>query len=124
MATNPNEHQPYLVVKQAKIPSQYGGYVTQIDMIGIKDRLEYHTYVDAANFNYKHWRHIIEHSDTTMILNELTTKDFSKGLISADSRPIIEHQTRRPEEILGPIREFWAEEDRRDGGTTFNDLFK
>jgi hypothetical protein len=93
-------------------------------MIGIKDRLEYHTYVDAANFNYKNWRHILEHADTTMILNELTTKDFGKGLISADSKPIIEHQTRNAEEILGPIREFWEEEDKRLGANTFSDLFK
>jgi hypothetical protein len=122
--TNPNEHQPYLVVKQSKIASRNGGYVTRIDLIGIKDRLEYHTYVDAANFNYKNWRHILEHPDTTMILNELTTKDFSKGQINADSKPIIEHQSRDAEQILGPIREFWEEEDRRNGGTTFNDLFK
>lgn len=127
---NINELQPYLVVKQIKGHSRNTGRpYTQITMIGIKDRLEYTTYIEEGMRNYKNWEHIVAYPERTFILSNVKTKDFGEGLLDADSRPVIEHSSlpENAEEILKPVEDFWAEEDARQAkrvsANTFNQLF-
>lgn len=116
--------QPYLVVKQEKNHSRNTGRpYTKITLQGIKDRQLYETYVEVGMRNYKNWQHIVENTDYLFVLNNVQVKE--KGLVDADSKPVIEHSAspENAEDILQPIEEFWREEDQRAGATTFNRLF-
>lgn len=117
--------QPYLVVKQAKSHSRNTGRpYTKITLQGIKDRQLYETYVEVGMRNYKNWQHVVENPDYLFILNNVKVKEAD--LIDADSKPVIEHSASpdNAEDILGPIEEFWREEDLRQSANTFNSLFK
>ena len=116
--------QPYLVVKQEKNYSRNTGRpYTKLTLQGIKDRQLYETYVEVGMRNYKNWQHVVENTDYIFVLNNIKVKEA--GLIDADSKPVIEHSAspENAEDILGPIEEFWAEEDARAGANTFNQLF-
>lgn len=126
MAKTTVDTQPYLVVKQTKAFSRNTGRpYTKITLVGIKDQREYETYVEEGMRNYKHWEHIVAYPDRTFVLTNLTVKNSEDGLISADSRPVIEHSAlpENSHEIIGPITEYWEEENRRGSATTFNQLF-
>lgn len=118
--------QPYIVLKQeARTSKKYGTPMTKITFLGVKDRREYVTYIDAPHRNYKKWLHIINHPDHGFVLRNLKTKSH-KGdeLIDADSDPIIEWEDTTDEEIMRQLAEVWAEEDRRRGTDKFRDLFE
>lgn len=118
--------QPYVVLKQeARTSKKYGTPMTKITFMGIKDRREYVTYIDAPHRNYKNWQHIINNPQHGFVLRNLKTK-LHKGqeLIDADSTPIIDWEDDNDTEIMRQIAEYWAEEDRRNGTDKFRDLFE
>jgi hypothetical protein len=118
--------QPYLVLKQEHNTSKkYGTPMTKITFLGIKDRREYITYVDAPHRNYKNWQHIINNPTQGFIVRNLKTK-MHKGreLIDADSAVIIEWSDVNDEQMLQQISEIWAEEDLKNNSDKFRDLFE
>lgn len=119
-------NQPYLVLKQeASTSKKYGTPMTKITLMGIKDRKEYMTYIDAPNRNYKNWQHIINNPDHGFVLRNIKTKQHKdKELVDADSAVIIEWEDVNDQEMLRQIAEVWAEEDLRNGSDKFRDLFK
>lgn len=121
--------QPYIVLEQRQGHSQkYGTEMTTIIMVGVKDRREYVTYIDAPNRNVKHWQHITNSPTHGFVLRNLdtTNKSTKKGqtIINADSQPIIEWETDTLDEVLADAQKFWAEEDKRNGSDKFGDLFE
>jgi len=118
--------QPYVVLKQeARTSKKYGTPMTKITFMGIKDRREYVTYIDAPHRNYKNWQHIINNPNHGFVLRNLKIK-LHKGqeLIDADSTPIIDWEDNTDTEIMRQIAEYWAEEDRKNGTDKFRDLFE
>jgi hypothetical protein len=117
--------QPYIILEQSKRFSKFGTPMVQITMVGVKDRLEYTTYIDAPNKNYKNWEHIIRHPDHGFVLGNCDVKTHKdKLLINADSDPVLEWESANPEEIFAQAQALWAEEDRKAEAGTFRDLFK
>ena len=118
--------QPYIVLKQESRSSKvYGTPMTKITLLGVKDRMEYVTYIDQPNRNFTNWQHIINNPGAGFVLRNLKSKRHQgKNLIDADSRPIIEWQDDDDSEILRQLSEIWAEEDHKNGSDKFGDLFK
>jgi hypothetical protein len=117
--------QPYIVLSQERRFSKYGTPMIKITLVGVKDRLEYVTYIDEPNKNYKNWEHITRHSEHGFVLGNCTVKTHKdRLLINADSNPVIEWESVNPEEIFAEAQALWAEEDRRADAGTFRDLFK
>ena len=118
--------QPYVVVSQRNFRSiNTGRNTTEIIFRGIVDRCEYKTYVEEGMKNYSNWQHIINNPKHGFVVNCLNVKDLVKGLITADSRPLIECESEDPESILKEINEFWEAEDAKNANpaTTFRQLF-
>ena len=121
--------QPYIVIEQKSGYSKIAGTpMTTIVMIGIKDRREYVTYVDAPNRNAKNWSHIINNPTHGFVLRNLTitNKTTKKGqsIVNADSEILIEVEELNLESILNTVNEFWDEEDRKRDSDRFGDLFE
>ena len=118
--------QPYVILKQEWGRSKHlGTEYVKITFLGIKDRQEYHTYVDTPNHNYKNWSHIINNPTHGFVVRNLKTKTHKgKTLIDADSRPIIDWEDNDDDEIMRQVSEIWAEEDLREGSDRFRDLFE
>ena len=118
--------QPYVVLKQERGRSRHlGTEYVKITMMGIKDRREYHTYVDTPNHNYKNWEHIIRNPNHGFVIRNLKIKTHKgKELIDADSKIIIEIEDDDDTEIMRQIAEIWAEEDLKNNSDRFGDLFK
>lgn len=118
--------QPYVVLKQEWGRSKHQGteYV-KITFIGIKDRMEYHTFIDTPNHNYKNWAHIINNPSHGFVVRNLRTKTHKgKTLIDADSKPIFDWEDDDDKEIMRQVAEIWAEEDLKYGSDKFRDLFE
>ena len=118
--------QPYIVLKQEQSTSKrYGTPMTKITLLGVKDRKEYITYIDAPNRNHKNWDHIVRNPEHGFILGNLKTKTHKdKDLIDADSRPLIQREDYDDVEIMKELAEIWAEEDLRRNTDKFSELFK
>ena len=116
--------QPYFVAEQREIHSRYGGTVTRITLVGIRDRKEYTTYVDLRNRNCQHWQHIINNPSHGFIIHGLKLKRGKEFLISADSRPIIEWEHADPDVIASDLARYWDEEDAKSTASTFRQLFR
>jgi hypothetical protein len=118
--------QPYVVLKQeASISKRYGTPMTKITLLGVKDRREYVTYVDAPNRNHKNWSHIINNPDHGFVLRNIKTKQHKdKELVDADSKPIIEVEMENDQEIMRQVADIWAQEDLKNGSDKFRDLFE
>lgn len=118
--------QPYVVLKQERGYSRHlGTEYVKITFLGIKDRQEYHTYVDTPNHNYKNWEHIIRNPRHGFVVRNLKTKTHKgKTLINADSKPIIDWEDVDDEEIMRQVAEIWAEEDLKSDSDRFRDLFE
>ena len=101
--------QNYVIIKQTRIKSRYGHLITQIDLVGVKDRLCYRTYIDPNNRNFTNWAHILHHSNHGFLLGRLKTR--SQDIISADSNPVIRWESTDPEEIYGELLSVWQEQD-------------
>lgn len=117
--------QPYIVLKQEQSTSKrFGTPMTKITLLGVKDRKEYITYIDAPNHNHKNWDHIVRNPEHGFVLRNLRTKTHKdKDLIDADSKPIIEWEDVDDVEIMNQLADIWAEEDKRNGTDKFSDLF-
>lgn len=117
--------QPYIVLKQEQSTSKrFGTPMTKITLLGVKDRKEYITYIDAPNRNHKNWDHIVRNPDHGFILSNLKTKQHKdKDLIDADSKPLIQREDYDDVEIMKELAEIWAEEDLRNNTDKFSDLF-
>lgn len=117
--------QPYLVLSQRTFLSHnHGQPVTEITLIGCKDRCQYRTYVDIQNKNYKFWQHIVNNKESGFAIRNLKIKDSSKYLISADSEPIIDIQADTKEELFADLHDIWQEEDQKSSSDKFRDLFE
>ena len=117
--------QPYLVLSQRTFRSHnHGQPVTEIILIGCKDRCQYRTYVDIQNKNYKFWQHIVNNPQSGFAIRGLNIKDSKKYLISADSQPVIDIQTDTKEELFSELYDVWQEEDARQNSDKFRDLFQ
>ena len=118
--------QPYLVLEQFDRMSKYGNMITQVTLVGIKDRKEYVTYIDTNNANHNKWAHITIHTEHGFVLNNLRIKRSKDkdNIINADSDPLIECEMEDRDEMLKIIQEHWATEDRRNGRTGFWDIIK
>ena len=117
--------QPYFVVAQEHKTSKFGTEMVQITLLGIKDRLQYTTYVDKPNHNYKHWQHVIDNANDGFVLDNLKTKTHKdKVLINADSKVVIAWQCEDKNTIIDQINDIWNEEDRKASAGTFRDLFQ
>lgn len=116
--------QPYVVLKQEWGRSRHlGTEYVKITVMGIKDRKEYHTYVDTPNHNYQNWQHIINNPQHGFVIRNLKTKEHKgKTLINADSKPIIEWEDDNDTEIMRQISEIWAEEDIKNNSDRFWDI--
>lgn len=116
--------QPYLVLSQRTFRSHnHGQPVTEIILIGCKDRCQYKTYVDIQNKNYKFWQHIVNNPQSGFALRNLKIKDTAKYLISADSEPIIDIQADTANELFADLHSIWIEEDQKKTSEKFRDLF-
>lgn len=118
--------QPYIILKQEqRVSKRYGTPMTKITLLGVKDRKEYVTYIDAPNRNHKNWDHIVRNPEHGFVLRNLRTKTHKdQTLIDADSHPIIDWEDVNDQEILRQLAEIWAEEDLRNNTDKFRDLFK
>lgn len=115
--------QPYLVLSQRTFRSQnHGQPVTEIILIGCKDRCQYKTYIDVQNKNYRHWQHIILNPDSGFALSGLTVKNKEKYLINADSKPNIDLQDEK-DYLFADLQDIWLEEDKKKNSDRFQDLF-
>ncbi len=101
--------QPYIVLKQHPITSKYGNRIYVITLVGALDRLEYVTYIDPNNRNFKYWQHIVFNSDHGFVLKNCLVK--KENLISADCRPIIAWETDSPDDVFEELVSIWQEED-------------
>ncbi len=101
--------QPYIVLKQHPITSKYGNRIYMITLVGAQDRLEYKTYIDPNNRNFKYWQHIIWNPDHGFVLKNCIVK--KDNIISADCRPIIAWETPSPEDVFDELYEIWTEQD-------------
>lgn len=101
--------QPYIVLNTKKLPSKHGGSIWAINMVGAQDRLEYYTYVDRKNRNYKNWVRIIEHPNNGFVIKGCQIK--RDELISADSRISIVWQTDDPNDVFEELYDIWQEQD-------------
>jgi len=115
--------QAYIIFKQRDINSKFGGSVTEVTLIGTKDRNQYKTFVDPRNRNFPHWQHIVRNPEHGFVLRNLNMSKKGELLINADSQPIIECEDEDNERILATLYEVWQEQDRLAGSDRFGDLF-
>lgn len=102
-------NQPYIVLKQTRIRSRYGNMITQLELVGGRDRELYRTYIDPRMRNFANWSHILHHSQHGFVLDKLKVK--GPGLVSADSDPIIVWETEDPDQIYTELEQIWQEQD-------------
>jgi hypothetical protein len=116
--------QPYLVLSQRTFRSHnHGQPVTEIVLIGCRDRCQYKTYIDIQNKNYKFWQHIILNPDSGFALSGLTVKDADNYLINADSRPNIDIQDNK-DHLFADLQDIWLEEIGRKQPHVFKNYLK
>lgn len=101
--------QPYIVLQQRCITSKYGNKIYAITLVGALDRLEYVTYIDPNNRNFKYWQHIVFNPDSGFVLKNCVIK--KDNLISADCRPTISWQTDNKEDVFEELVDIWQEQD-------------
>ena len=103
--------QPYIVLKQHPMTSKHGGRIYHIVLVGGQDRLEYHTYIDPKNRNYRYWSRLIESPDNGFVIKGCQIKRDT--LISADSRISIVWQTDDPNDVYEELYDIWSEQDAK-----------
>ena len=99
-----NREDMFYIVCQEDQPSRHGGYITEIKMINLTTGLEFHTYVDENNRNYKYWHDIVNHPLSGFVVNNLKKK--RETLISADSKPRIQKYVEDQRELESVIVEY------------------
>lgn len=105
-------HEPVFIQKCELINSRYGTRVYEITMMGIKTQLQYYTYVDPVNVNYRTWQPIIElHQRKGVVLQNLKFKDQQKNLINADSEAQIEYAVGK-QELHAELEKYWDQQDQ------------
>lgn len=87
-------------------PSKHGGDIWTIRFKGIKTQKDYHTYVDPANKNFRHWDHIISIANLKGIVITNTKLKNGDDQINADSKPHIEVITSQ-EDLANQLAEHW-----------------
>ena len=101
--------QPYIVLRQHPMTSKHGGRVFHVTLVGAQDRLEYHTYIDPNNRNYKYWSRVVEHPSNGFVIKGCQIK--KDELISADSRITIVWQTDDANDVFNELYDIWREQD-------------
>lgn len=103
--------QPYIVLKQHPMKSKHGGTVHHITLVGVLDRMQYHTYIDPDNRNYKYWYRLINNPQDGFVIKNCQIK--RDDLISADSRISIVWQTDNANDIFDELYDIWQEQDAK-----------
>ena len=101
----------YAILKQREFHSKYGGTATEIILVNIQTRQEFKTYIDQRNFNAVNWQHIIRHPERGYVLTGIKIKDQVKGILNADSDPIISFESESQDTVLDELQSYWAEQD-------------
>lgn len=112
--------QYYTIIKQQQIKSKHGGKITELTLVGIKDRCLYRTYIDPYNRNYSFWSSIIHNPLHGYLLSGLKIKSQTRALIDADSPVEVVYECRDPEEIYNELLEVWQ---KQDSTSQFGNLF-
>lgn len=118
--------QHYAVIQQVSKWSRHGGQVTEITMVGLKDRLPYTTWVDPMNVNAAHWAHITRTPQHGFILTDVRLKRM-KGrvdVINADSVPRIAWEHHSCDEMIDTVMAQWRRQDGTALPPQFDDLFR
>ena len=103
--------EPVFVTRILERDSKYGNGIFEIHMTGIQSRINYKTYADPQNVNYRRWEPIIKIGDGRgIVLNNLKLKT-APDLINADSDPQIKYVVTL-EELAEELAEYWKNQDR------------
>jgi len=114
-------NQYYVILTQKQIISKVDGNpVMEIQLVGVKDRELYKTYVSPLNRNFKHWSYIIHNPTNGYLVTGIKIKDASKHLISADSVVSILVATEDSTEVYQELISVWK---RQDSTGHFDNLF-
>lgn len=105
-------NQYYAIIQQRQLKSKHGGDVTEISMVGVKDRVLYRTYVDSFNRNYTFWAPIIHNPLHGYLLTGIKIKSSTKALVNADSPVAIAYETTDNTELYSEIVAAWQSQDR------------
>ncbi len=98
--------EPVFITYCREEPSRFGGYIWRLCFKGIKTQKDYHTYVDAANKNFRNWDHIITIANLKGIVLTNLRHQSSDGLVTADSIPEIEVVVSQ-EELADQLADYW-----------------
>ena len=101
--------QPYIVLKQHPMTSKHGGKIFHVTLVGAIDRMQYHTYIDPNNRNYKYWARVVENPDNGFVIKGCQIK--KEDLISADSRITVVWQTDDANDVFDELYDIWQEQD-------------
>ena len=115
--------QNYVVLRQEWINSHHGGQVVKITLVGTADRLSYKTFVDPRMKNYNNWAHIANHPTRGYIVSGLKIKNQEKGIVNADSEPLIRAEVEDPSQIFKELHAAWRDQDNPPPPNQFGNLF-
>ena len=114
-------NQYYVILTQKQIVSKANGNnIFEIQLVGVKDRQLYKTYVDPMNRNYKHWSYMVHNPAQGYLVSNIKIKDPAKKLISADSVVSILVATEDSTEVYNELIDTWK---RQDTTGQFDSLF-
>jgi hypothetical protein len=113
-------NQYYAIIQQRQMKSKHGGEVTEISLVGVKDRVLYRTYIDSFNRNYTFWAPIIHNPLRGYLLSGIKVKSSAKAVINADSAVQIVYQSDDNTELYSEIIAAWQKQDQHN---KFGDLF-
>ena len=111
MAKYTKLEEPVFITKCFERSSQHGGDIWEIHLKGVKSRIDYKTYADPANLNWRVWEHIVQSAqDSGVVLSNVKLKDDGKGIVNADSQVKIEMVV-LPEILAQEIGDYWDKLD-------------
>jgi hypothetical protein len=113
-------NQYYAIIQQRQLKSKHGGDITEISMVGVKDRILYRTYVDSFNRNYSLWAPIIHNPLHGYLLTGIKIKSSTKALVNADSAVQVIFETTDNTELYSEIVAAWQKQDK----TQYQELFE
>ena len=113
--------QYYIILAQRQLLSKINGNrIIEIDLVGVKDRCLYKTYVDPTNRNYGNWSYIIHNPLNGYLISGVKVKDSEKYLVNADSPVKILVATEDHSELYTEVLAAWH---RQDTTGHFDSLF-
>lgn len=107
----------WLISKIDPRPSQKvpGSICYHIKFINIENQQSAKTYVESSFYNYQNWREIVENSNLSCIVSNITA---NKGIVNADSRPTVEIAI-DPDTMAEHLAEHWDQPSPTRKGDLF-----